>query len=909
MLRLTLAQMRRSVARLASAGLAITIGTTFVAATLLAADVMTRTTYDAVTSGYAGADLVVQGDEVVGRTITALEEVPGVRSVHGYMQTSIQLSGPDGQTVASVAPAPADPELQAGTLVSGTLPRAAGEVVLPRDVADVLGASTGDTVEMTAERWVEAGADGEIVREERREKLTVVGVVDMPEAPFLSTGGVGVVAPEQVREWDRWWSGTSGPSETWYWHAAVRLEDGASLQDVQRTAQQVVADGTTVRTIDEQARAITAEVTGDANQFTAVVLGFAGVSMLVAALVIANTFQVLVAQRTRTLALLRCVGADRSQLRRSVVLEALLLGAASSAVGLVAALAVVQGALVVLGRTWAEVPLPSAVQVTPAVVLAPLLVGTVVTVLAALSPAVAATRVSPLAALRPAGTPSLGERSGRARAWSAAVLAVGGGLLLAAGVVLAERYDLLVGLVAGVAGGAASFVGVVLGAVFWVPRLVGVVGRLVARAGGPAARLAAANSVRNPRRTAATSAALFIGVTLVAMMATGAATSRTALTAALEEQYPVDVAVGTLSDGLTMPALPAGLAQEVAAVEGVAEVAELTGSVVEISVVGGDTHGYMEVRGVDPTAGAAAMLDPTQLDGMDDTHVVVPAQVSGWTGISTGDTVVVRRQPATEAAAPDTASAPGEARPEPSTPTATGTPGRDASSGGEEVGTPSVGGTEGGVVTLTAVVTELPGNAVLVTPRVLEEVDPEAGVSRLWVRLTSTDVARSAVTDITAAASDTGEPLETVGGAVERAFFQQVVDTLLTVVVALLAVAVVIALVGVTNTLSLSVLERRRENATLRALGLSRAQLRGTLAVEGMLIAGVGAAVGAVLGSLYGWAGARTLLSEVGPVSFAVPWRDLGAVVLVALLAGLLASVLPGRSAARTSPVGALAVE
>jgi len=129
------------------------------------------------------------------------------------------------------------------------------------------------------------------------------------------------------------------------------------------------------------------------------------------------------------------------------------------------------------------------------------------------------------------------------------------------------------------------------------------------------------------------------------------------------------------------------------------------------------------------------------------------------------------------------------------------------------------------------------------------------------------------------------------------------------VVVGLLAVAVVIALVGVANTLSLSVLERRRESATLRAIGLSRRQLRTMLAVEGMLIAGVGAVLGAGIGLVYGWAGASSVLGVIGHVSLAVPWRDLGLVVLVALAAGLLASVLPARTAVRTSPVAALAVD
>jgi putative ABC transport system permease protein len=152
-------------------------------------------------------------------------------------------------------------------------------------------------------------------------------------------------------------------------------------------------------------------------------------------------------------------------------------------------------------------------------------------------------------------------------------------------------------------------------------------------------------------------------------------------------------------------------------------------------------------------------------------------------------------------------------------------------------------------------------------------------------------------------------PVQVVGAAVERAMYESVIDTLLAVVVGLLAVAVLIALIGVANTLSLSVIERRRESATLRVIGLSRRRLRATLAIEGVLIAGVGGALGIVLGVLYGWAGAATVLGVVGDVRLDVPWGDLAIVLAVSVTAGLLASVLPGRAAARTSPVAALAVD
>jgi putative ABC transport system permease protein len=151
--------------------------------------------------------------------------------------------------------------------------------------------------------------------------------------------------------------------------------------------------------------------------------------------------------------------------------------------------------------------------------------------------------------------------------------------------------------------------------------------------------------------------------------------------------------------------------------------------------------------------------------------------------------------------------------------------------------------------------------------------------------------------------------VEVTGAVVQRQSYQQVIDVILGIVVGLLAVAVVIALIGVANTLSLSVIERTRENAMLRAIGLSKAQLRSMLAIEGMLIAGVGAALGVVLGVLYGWAGATTALSAMGDVPLVIPWADVAMVLGVALVAGLLASVVPARAAVRTHPVAALAAE
>ena len=221
-----------------------------------------------------------------------------------------------------------------------------------------------------------------------------------------------------------------------------------------------------------------------------------------------------------------------------------------------------------------------------------------------------------------------------------------------------------------------------------------------------------------------------------------------------------------------------------------------------------------------------------------------------------------------------------------------------------DVGTPAPGGQ---VAPLTVAVAGDDPSIAYVTTSTAQRLAPTAPVADLWVRLRDVDDAKSVVPRIQDAI--TNEAVEVSGPALSRASYQTLIDTLLAVIVGLLAVAVVIALVGVANTLSLSVLERRRESATLRAIGLSRRQLRWMLAIEGMLIAGIGAVLGAGLGLLYGWVGAATVLSSVGPVTLAVPWRDLGVVLVVAVVAGLAASVVPGRAAARISPVAALTVD
>ena len=860
MWRLTLAQMRRTLGRLVAAGIAISLGTAFVAATLLASGIISRTTVDSLTAAFADADLIATGYLVPG-TAETLGAVPGVADVAPVYEVYVRVVGPEGATALianAVAPVP---ELEPVGVVSGTMPAGPGEIALTESDAARLGVALGEPVTVAVDRWSET-AEGE--EEALEAPLTVVGLLD-PDSLALFGQGTVRVDPQDL---DTWNVHQTGEEEASYWTVLATVAPGADVAQVRQTASEALPAEVTVNTKEEEAEARLAEITGETQVLTGVVMGFAAISLLVAALVIANTFQVIVAQRTRTLALLRCVGATKAQLRRSVLLEAAVLGLAASALGVVLGIALVQGLLIGLTNVETGVPLPTAVSVSVSAVVVPILVGLAVTTLAAMTPARAATRVSPLAALQPVGAARLTERAGRFRAWAAGILTIGGGAALVGGVLISREYDLLPGLALGVLGGAASFTGVLVGAVFWVPRAVAVAGALLARVtGGPGrassvpARLAAANSVRNPRRTAATSAALFIGVTLVAMMSTGAATAREAFTATLDESYPVDVDVRSWSYAPGESGLPGEFFEDVAAVPGVAEVAPFTLAPVRI---GSES---VEATVVDPVQAARVVNAPDLVADLADGTAVFGHRAAERFGVVAGDEVVL------------------------------------------ELADWATGGTPGdGARVRVAVV---PGSAetVFLTPADAARVTPDLAPAGAFVAIDGDANPRLVVEDLQDLATASGDAIGVTGLAVEREFFDQVIDTLLAVVVGLLAVSVVIALVGVSNTLSLSVLERRRESATLRAIGLTRNRLRASLAAEGVLVALVGAVVGGVLGTLYGWAGVRTVIGGMAEVPWTVAWRDLGLVLLVAVGAGLLASVAPARTAVRTSPVVALAVD
>ncbi len=870
----TWARLRADAGRLTAAGIAIVLGTGFAAAVLMANGIVERTAFASVTTGLAGADVVVTGGEADG-VYTPLEdgvaeevgELDGVRVAAVTTSTYASVVNGARSDVIVVADVPALPGFRTPVPLEGRLATADGEIAVSESVAERLRTDVGD--EISVQLYDFSQVDGEGMPSLVEQPLLVVGITPGGLASSIGASGSGLVTAGTIDGWDEVQDSEGGGPET----LLVAAQDGVS-PEVLRDRVAAALPGSTVRTSDEEAQATISDLLDGVDVLTAMALGFAALAMFVAGFVITNTFAVLVAQRTRQLALLRCVGATKGQVRREVLGQAAVLGFVASLLGLVVGTGLATVGATLVARSQPQLDLPGTAWPDLLAVLVPVGAGVLVTVGAALAPARAATRVSPLAALRPADGPDLRKRA----SWLRVALAVGllglGGAGLALGLSMSSDGSTTGALVAAVGGGV-SFAGVLVGALFVVPPMVtaagGLLARLVPGDAGAAVKLAAVNGVRNRRRTTSTAAALLIGVTLVSTVAVGAATTQASLLKVFDHEWPVDVSVGGSDQadyGLEAePPLDDALVAAVTGVGDVAESEQLLGSRAVVLLPGQSEGVDLQVRGVDPDRGRLITETPVALEALADGTAVVPGDLAAEIGLEDGQQVTLERE-------------------------------------------------GGGELVVTAAVSDIGGRALVLSRDDLTTLDPQAPVTRVWLdlddALASGDPAEAvaAVDRVRDAVSEAAAgSVRVEGAAAERASYQQVIDTLLRVLTGLLAVTVLIAVVGVANTLSLSVVERTRESALLRALGLTRRQLRGTLAAEGVLLAGAGTVLGLVLGGVYGWLGAASVLNAVtsGGVQPDLPLGRLALVVVGAVAAGLLASVLPGRRAARAAPVAALA--
>jgi putative ABC transport system permease protein len=594
-----------------------------------------------------------------------------------------------------------------------------------------------------------------------------------------------------------------------------------------------------VMSADEKVLNEVAQLTGGTDQLSVILLVFALIALVVTGLVVVNTFAVVIAQRTRELALLRILGAKRKQIRSSVLIEALVIGILASILGVLLAVVLMFGLIQLLHVLVPEMSYAT-LALTPQGLAIPILVGVLMTVIAASLPARRAMKLAPLAALRPFDAASVKNRAGKARIIFGILFLLAGASLLAYG---AFKGDLIIAFL----GGLVSFPGILMLASLFVPSSVSGIGKAVAGK-STAGKLAALNAVRNPGRTTATATALLIGVTLVSMIMVGGQTAKASLNNAVAAEFPVDMMVSFYDRKVSDSEIKSML-EKIGEVEGITAGSSFTSAYADVDMGTGEMYNS-EIMSVDPEGFAEVALDPD----------IVPAD---------GEIVYVLSNP--------------------------------------ENPTVKIGDQ-----TLKVKKTEAMLSGNIVTEQTFDKLEVEEANQYTGILLkVDSDVRASAVNDlVTKISAITGVESSMInGGLVMKSMFSQIIDVLLMIVSALLAVAVLIALIGVANTLSLSILERTRENSLLRALGLKKKQLRGMLATEAVLIGGVAALLGLVLGVVYGLLGARSALASMGEMTYEIPWLQLALVLLISIVAALLASVTPGRRAAKLSPVEGLAVE
>ncbi|MGV5047148.1 ABC transporter permease [Rhodococcus pyridinivorans] len=593
--------------------------------------------------------------------------------------------------------------------------------------------------------------------------------------------------------------------------------------------------------VTEETKSQVAEALNFLNYF---LLAFGAIALLVGTFIIYNTFSMIVAQRLRELALLRAIGASRKQVGRSVTLEAFVVGLIGSIIGIAAGVALAYGLRAALNA--ADLGLPSGpLQLSPRTVIVALLVGVVVTVVSAYAPARRATHVPPVAAMREESTATV--ESLRIRTIIGVLCAIVGAALVVVG---AQQ----------VGGGAAATVGIgafllILSVLFAAPALsrpvVNALGAVFARPFGAIGRLARTNATRNPRRTAATAFALTLGLMLVSVIGVFGSSAKASVDALVDNGVEADF----MLTGPQMFGVPAPAAEAVRGVDGIEEVVPAYGVQAKIDEdfeFGTGAGGPLQdVLDLDMVAGAF------EVTGNEILVSQASADDHGW---EVGSTVPL------------------------------------TSRDGDTVDT-----TVAGIFADNQLI-----GPWVVSQELFEQFTPPNNRSALVVLMNTVD---GADPETVRASIEEAVKDYVIVQVLDREQFKgqqaQQIDMLLAILYGLLALAVVIAILGIVNTLALSVVERRREIGMLRAVGMQRAQVRRTIYLESLLIAVFGAVVGVVLGLAFGWAFVRTLADQ-GLDIISVPWSQVVGMLVASGIIGVLAALWPGQRAAKTPPLEAI---
>jgi putative ABC transport system permease protein len=833
--------------RLLMSTFAIVLGVAFVVGSLVFSDTLNRS-FTALFASTVG-DVVVRpvngttvdgeptAETVPAALVDQLAALPGAARADGNVSAvGIYVVGKDGKAIGGFGPpaiggnwsdAPAGHGLQGMVIIDGREPRGPDEVVLDSATADRADYQVGDTVQLATATY-EASL---------RPKL--VGIADFADGGSLN--GATLTMFTTARAQDLFLGGKDAFTDVW-----VTAEDGVSQEELRDQAEQVLPDRVEAVTGDHAADESATELLDALSFLTTFLLIFAGISLVVGAFLIVNTFSILVAQRSRELALLRALGASRRQVTWSVQLEAFVLGVVGSTLGLGLGVLLAMAIRALFANFGLDLS-GQALVFTPRTVLAAYAVGVIVTMAAAFLPARRTSRIAPVQALR--DQVAMPESSMHRRVSIGAVLVAAGLVSLFAGlgdIVQIPHSGWFVG-----AGVLAILLGVASSSpVISRPFLLGA--HVVYRSlFGSVGNLAGENSLRNPRRTTATASALMIGLTLACTMAILGDSAKASVDKSIEENFVGDFIISNVFGGR----FSASIADQVAQVDGVR-------TVIRERYAAAERDGGRELfAATDPST--IEGLELTMADGeatdLADGTVLINKSMADDEDLGIGDAVTLQVP-----AGKQTWTVAGVYEDNP----VVFAPIHTTVTTMEQAGYP-------------------PADNALI-------IDGAPGATGLQDRLD----------DLIA-----DQPIITVKNQDEFAAEQrEPIDQLVLMIFALLGLALVIAVLGIVNTLALSIIERTREVGLLRAIGLSRSQLRWMITLESVVISLLGAVLGVLLGIGFGVALMYAVRDE-GLEVISVPTGQLAVFLALSMVVGVLAAVLPAHRAARLDVLQAISTE
>ncbi|MGW7282390.1 ABC transporter permease [Streptomyces sp. NPDC054844] len=829
-------------ARLLMTVLAVMLGVAFVSGTLVFTNTISDALQNSSAKGFDQVDVAVtteyqeaKGDkvgEVPELTDALLDDsakVPGAASAIGVVTGFTAVADKDGDLIGDGWSTQGgnywgakDPRYP---LTDGHAPKGAGEILIDSKTAERTGYGVGDTVRMSV--------DGPVITPK------VVGVFTTDDGSVAAGGSLTLFDTATAQKL----FGKAGTYDEIDVRAKAGVTQAALKAELDKALPKDLVETTTGKELaDDQAEMIASSMSGMKQGL----LVFAGIALFVGTFIIANTFTMLVAQRTKELALMRAVGASRRQVTRSVLIEAFVVGVVAAVTGLLAGIGIGAGMRSLMGSMGAVVP-DGPLVISSGTIVAALAVGVLVTMLAAWLPGRRAAKIPPVAAMSSVHAKATTKSLVLRNTLGALVSAAGVAVVLAATTMEGSDGQAPMGM-----GAVLLIIGVFILTPLLSRPLIAAAAPVL-RLFGVSGKLARQNSVRNPRRTAATASALMIGLTLITGMTVMAGSLQKSIdkmaSASIKADYVVSMANGNHLD----PDVAAKLAEA----DGITAISPLRNAE---SRINGETEYLTGVNG--STIGDLTDLKVEQgAFEVGGTKVVVDADTAEDHGWKAGSAFTA------------------------------------AYEDGEKQRLEVAGVYEGNEM-IRGIMVDLP----TVAPHQLDPVD-------MQVMVKMSDGASSASKDSLVQALDTNPAIKVQDKQDISDETAKLFTLMLKMLYGLLAMSVIVAVLGVINTLAMSVFERSQEIGMLRAIGLDRKGIKRMVRLESLVISLFGGVLGIGLGVFFGWAAGELMGTTMATYELVLPWGRMGIFLLLAAVVGVLAALWPARRAARLNMLDAIKAE